>query len=155
MTENPSLIPPLPSPTSRVAGWLTWPAAIFIAYVFLSNEQYKILANPQAVWLFTLLTDWMHLHGHEQAFRLFTAACEVTAAILVLIPRTRLYGAVLTLCVISGAIFFHLFSPLGTDPAHDGGKLFHTACATWLAAGFIIAARQQELFKLLKRLRGL
>jgi len=126
---------------------------MFIAYVFLSNEQYKILANPQAVWLFTLLTDWMHLHGHEKAFRLFTATCEVLAAILVLIPRTRLYGAVLTLGVISGAIFFHLFSPLGTDPGHDGGKLFHTACATWLAAGLILGVRRRELFRLVERLR--
>ncbi|WFS03624.1 hypothetical protein [Rhizobium tumorigenes] len=132
----------------RILYLLTWVAALYIAWVFLSNEQYKILGHPQAIWLFTLLTDWMHIPGHEKALRLFTASCEVLSAVLVVIPPTRMYGAVLALGVMTGAIFFHLASPLGIDPAHDGGKLFTSAILTWLSAVFILIVRREELFGL-------
>lgn len=140
------------SRSDRIFYLLTWVAALYIAWVFLSNEQYKILGHPQAVWLFTLLTDWMHIAGHEKALRLFTASCEVLGAILVLIPRTRMFGAILTLGVMTGAIFFHLVSPLGIDPAHDGGKLFTSAVLTWLSALFILFVRRAELSSLLLRI---
>jgi hypothetical protein len=45
----------------------------------------------------------------------------------------------MALGVISGAIFFHLFTPLGvsvvnTDGTRDGGQLFALACGVWVAA---------------------
>lgn len=136
---------------AKALRWLTWPAALGIAYVFLSTEQYKLSGHPQAVWLFTALTDWMHLGDHEKAFRLFTAACEIAASVLVLIPKTRVYGAVLGLLVMTGALFFLLVSPVGIDPGHDGAALFKTTCATWLAAAFVIAVYRDQLKALLSR----
>lgn len=76
--------------------------------------------------------------------RLGIGTCEIIAAVLVLIPRTRVAGAYGALLLMSGAIFFHIVSPLGIDPYGDGGKLFKEACATWLAAVGILALHRRE-----------
>jgi len=64
---------------------------------------------------------------------------ELIAASLILYPATRLWGAILGLGVMSGAIFFHLFTPLGVDRIvdatgnTDGGVLFYMACGVWFS----------------------
>ncbi len=64
---------------------------------------------------------------------------ELIAVALLVYPATRLYGALLGLGVISGAIFFHLFTPLGVNRVvdaagnTDGGALFYMACGVWLS----------------------
>lgn len=124
---------------------LTWPAALYIAFIFLWYEQYKLTGNQGSVDLFTTITDWLYLDGYEKPFRLTVATAEIIASVLVVIPFTRAYGAVLSLGIISGAIFFHVASPLGIDPYQDGGKLFKEACAVWACSAFIIACYRQKL----------
>ncbi|MBL8157361.1 MAG: hypothetical protein JNM70_24535, partial [Anaerolineae bacterium] len=56
-------------------------------------------------------------------------------------------GAAMALGVISGAIFFHLFTPLGVavinaDGSSDGGELFALACGVWLASAALLALRR-------------
>ena len=133
---------------------LTWVAALYIAYVLLWYEQYKLTGNEGSVWLFTVLSDWLGIHGHEKPFRLAVASVEILASVLAVLPRTRLYGGLLALGVMSGAIFFHLVSPLGIDPYGDGGQLFIRACMTWLAAAFILFAYRRELIALAGRVTG-
>jgi uncharacterized membrane protein YphA (DoxX/SURF4 family) len=130
---------------ARIHRLLTWPAALYIAGILLWYEQYKLTGNPGSVWLFTVLSDWLFLDGHEKPFRLFVASMEIAASILVVIPYTRMWGAAFALGVMSGAIFFHLASPLGIDPYHDGGALFKEACTVWLCATFILLSYRQEV----------
>jgi hypothetical protein len=78
---------------------------------------------------------------------------EIVASILVVIPRTRLWGAAFALGVMSGAIFFHVVSPLGLDPYHDGGALFKEACTVWLCAAFILLSYRTEIGAILIGLR--
>ena len=91
----------------RIHRLLTWPAAFYIAGILLWYEQYKLTGNPGSVWLFTVLSDWLHIHGYEKPFRLFVASMEIAASLLVLVPYSRMWGAALALGVMSGAIFFH------------------------------------------------
>jgi len=135
----------------RVLRWLTWPAAFYIAGILLWYEQYKLTGNPGSVMLFTTITDWLYLDGHEKPFRLFVAVMEIAASILVVVPVTRLFGAALALGVMSGAIFFHLVSPLGVDPYHDGGALFREACTVWLSSAFILGVYWREITALIGR----
>lgn len=130
---------------SRILELLTWAAAIYIAYVFIPADIGKFGAKPFPVHLFTVLTDWLHLSGHEAQLRVFTASWEVVATVLILLPWTRLYGAMLTFVVISGALFFHIFSPLGLDPAHDGSRLFIKACIIWVLSVFVIYVRRRKI----------
>jgi hypothetical protein len=134
--------------------WLTWPAALYIAFILLWYEQYKLTGNEGSVWLFNTLADWLYISGYEKPFRLAVASAEILASVLVVIPPTRLLGGLLALGIMSGAIFFHVFSPLGIDPYDDGAALFKRAVAVWLCAAFIVFAYRHEGLAWLARLRG-
>jgi hypothetical protein len=138
----------------RMLKLLTWPAALVIAGVLLWYEQYKLTGNPGSVWLFTVLSDWLFIDGYEKPFRLAVATGEIIASVLVLVPYTRLYGAGLALCIMSGAIFFHTVSPLGIDPYNDGGRLFKEACVTWLASVFILFVYRAEVLGVVRQFRS-
>lgn len=134
-------------PTARHAlRLLAWAAALWIAYEFLWYEQYK-LAGPTLV--FDRLSDWSGIP--EKPFRLFVASMEICAALLVLIPRTQVFGAAFAMGIMTGAVFFHLFTPLGVDPYGDGGMLFKEACFTWTMAALILLVRREEALALLRR----
>ena len=129
----------------RLQRLLTWPAAFLIAGILLWYEQFKLTGNQGSVWLFTVLTDWVHLPGWERPFRLAVACSEIAASLLVLLPMTRVFGAALAVALMSGAFFFHIFSPLGIDPYGDGAVLFKQAWAVWLAGLFILLACRHDL----------
>ena len=62
-------------------------------------------------------------------------------------------AALLSIGVISGAIFFHLFTPLGvqvlnTDGTLDGGELFALACGVWVSSAAIVWLRSADLLAL-------
>ena len=138
----------------RLLKLLTWPAALFIAGILLWYEQYKLTGNPGSVWLFTVLSDWLGIHGYEKPFRLAVGSAEIAGSVLVVLPWTRIPGAALCLGIMSGAIFFHTVSPLGIDPYHDGGKLFTEACEVWLASAFVLFAYRREAAVLVTRAAG-
>jgi hypothetical protein len=137
MTDNrPSVLP-------RALPWLL---AAWIFYVFVWYLQYKFTGHDGSVLLFTILTDWLGANGHEKAMRIGTGAAELVAAILCLIPALRSIGAGMTVAIMAGAIFFHVASPLGIDPYHDGARLFKEACATLLAGlALLWLSRDQAL----------
>ena len=130
----------------RVFRLAAWAAAIWIAYELLWYEQYK-LAGPTLI--FDRLSAWSGIP--EKPFRLFVAGMEICAAVLVLVPRTQVFGATFALGIMSGAIVFHLFTPLGVDPYEDGGMLFKEACFTWVMAALVLFVRRGDAFALLRR----
>jgi uncharacterized membrane protein YphA (DoxX/SURF4 family) len=146
MTDTPTL-------AARTRSAVSWLAAGWIAWEFGYYLQYKLPGHPGSVHLFTILSDWLGTPGGEAPFRLFVAFMEIAAGILVLIPRTRVFGAAFSMGVMSGAIFFHVVSPLGIDPYGDGGVLFTEAVVTWLLAGLILVLHRDEVVRLLAVLR--
>jgi hypothetical protein len=54
-------------------------------------------------------------------------------------------------CIMTGAIFFHLVSPLGVDPYGDGGVLFKQACGVWVSSLIIVLIRRREAVALIER----
>jgi uncharacterized membrane protein YphA (DoxX/SURF4 family) len=140
--------------TDRVLKLLAWPAAIWIAYELTWYQQFKLTGNEGSVMLFTILSDWLGTPGGEKPFRLFVAILEIFCAVFVLIPRTRMFGAALSLGTMSGAIFFHTVSPLGIDPYGDGGTLFKEAVFTWFMALFVLFAHRDEAFAAIAWLRA-
>ena len=138
----------------RVMKILTWPAALFVAGVLLWYEQFKLSGNAGSVELFTTLTDWLGLHGYEAWMRLGVAWAEIAASVLVINQPSRMWGAAGALGLMSGAIFFHVASPLGVDPYGDGGVLFKEACGVWLCSAFILVAYRVEGIALLRRVMG-
>jgi uncharacterized membrane protein YphA (DoxX/SURF4 family) len=135
----------------RVLGLIAWGLSAFSAYIFIYYLQFKFTGHPGSVELFTTLTDWLGFHGHEKIMRIGTGSAELVASILLFIPRTQVVGAAMALAIMSGAIFFHLFSPLGIDPYGDGGVLFKQACGVWLSSAIILAIRYRDGVALVER----
>jgi hypothetical protein len=129
---------------NRIREWLVWSLSAWIAFIFVWYVRFKFGGSEGSVHLFTVLTDWLGFHGHEQVMRIGTGCAELLAASLLFDRPLQVVGASLSLGIMSGAIFFHLVSPLATHFLGDGGVLFREACLVWLAAAAIIAARWRD-----------
>jgi len=136
---------------NRFVEWLSWALAAWIAFVFVWYLQFKFTGDQGSVWLFTILTDWLGFHGHEKIMRIGTGSAEFIAAILLFDRPLQVLGAALAFCIMSGAIFFHLVSPLGVDPYGDGGVLFKEACSVWLSSVVIVFIRRRDAVALIER----
>ena len=129
----------------------SWILVIFVCFVFIQSLFFKFSGSQETVIIFNTIADWMQsnfLKPVAEPFRDYggwtVGITELVASILLLIPRTRLLGALLGFAVISGAIFFHLFTPLGIDRVvddagnTDGGVLFYMACGVWLSCVLLV-----------------
>jgi hypothetical protein len=61
----------------------------------------------------------------------------------------------MALVIISGAIVFHLFTPLGVEIKGDGGLLFALACGVWLSSVAILLIHRRAVIALLQTVVGL
>jgi len=118
----------------------------FVAFVFLQSLFFKFTGSEETDIIFNTIADWMKTVGLGFIAPAFAAyggyvigGTELVATGLMINPKTRSIGALLGLAVISGAIFFHLFTPLGVNRVidsqgnTDGGGLFYMACGVWVS----------------------
>jgi uncharacterized membrane protein YphA (DoxX/SURF4 family) len=140
-------------------------ASLFIAFVFSQSLFFKFTGAPETQYIFGILDTWagtvFDIDGLFLPPGIFNAyvigTTELIATILLLIGlyhkcyRTTALGALLAFGVISGAIFFHLFTPLGVDVQGDGGALFFMACGVWFCAATLVVTNKQALLSWIKR----
>jgi hypothetical protein len=55
---------------------------------------------------------------------------------------------------MTGAVSFHLFTPLGIDPNQDGGGLFLMAVIVWISSLGLLFGRRRTLFAMLGALKS-
>lgn len=136
-----------------------WLLVVFIAFVFIQSLFFKFSGSEETDIIFGTISDWManisFLAWLAEPFRayggLVVGLTELVASVLLFIPKTRLIGAAIALVTISGAIFFHLFTPLGVDRTvdasgnTDGGALFFMACGVWVASAITIYLSRTSL----------
>lgn len=108
---------------------LIWLLRIIPAGIMLQTLWFKFSASAESVFIFSQL-------GVEPLGRIGTGALELVAALLLLLPAFTHLGAVLTLGLMSGALFSHLFK-LGIVVQDDGGLLFAYALISWLCAAVL------------------
>jgi hypothetical protein len=149
-----------------IMAWLRqhahWLLTLFVAFVFIQSLFFKFSGSPETVYIFeTKLEPWAASLGWPGVFApggIFSAkvvgAAELVASVLLLAGAAlsqrravQVLGAAMGLGVISGAIFFHLFTPLGvavvnTDGGSDGGELFILACGVWLSCAALLWLRR-------------
>ena len=146
-----------------------WLLTIYVAFVFIQSLFFKFTGSPETVYIFQgKLDPWAATLGFPGVFApggIFSAKVvgtfELIASALLLagaaMPGRRLLqvaGALLGSGVITGAIFFHLFTPLGiavvnTDGSSDGGELFALACGVWVACALLLWLRRDVIASLL------
>jgi hypothetical protein len=151
-----------------------WLLTLYVAFVFVQSLFFKFTGSPETVYIFQgKLDPWAATLGFPGVFApggIFSAkvvgSFELIASLLLLVGAAvaslrvlQVLGAALGLGVISGAIFFHLFTPLGvavvnTDGSSDGGELFALACGVWLACAALLWLRREIWLAWLARLTG-
>lgn len=93
---------------------------ILAAVILLQTLYFKFTGAAESVFIFETL-------GMEPLGRYGSGMAELISAILLLIPRTVVLGALGGALVMLGAIGSHL-GPLGIEVMEDGGLLFGLAC---------------------------
>ena len=144
---------------------LKWLLPLYIAFVFLQSLFFKFSGSEETAIIFNTIGMWMADIGLPQSFAngfsayggIITGVAELVASILVLIPASRMWGALASLLIMSAAIFFYLFTPLGivrvVDAAGttDGGLLFIMACGVWLSSFVILYIKRHKFLHLIGR----
>ena len=149
-----------------------WLLTGFVAFVFIQSLFFKFTGSPETVYIFQgKLEPWAASLGFPGLFApggIFSAkvvgAAELIASALLIVGAfvasqrlIQVAGALLGVGVISGAIFFHLFTPLGIavrngDGSSDGGELFALACGVWIRCVALLWIRRDVWLPLLSRL---
>jgi hypothetical protein len=142
---------------------------LFIVFVFVQSLFFKFTNSPETQYIFGTLDAWggslgaPGLFARDGIFSQYVVGTgELIASLLLLAglrQRFRILrpiGAGMALGVITGAVFFHLFTPLGvsvlnTDGSRDGGLLFAMACGVWISAAILLATNAHLLLSLLRR----
>ena len=128
-----------------------WILVIWSCFVLGQSLFFKFQGHEETQIIFGTISGWMSgislfawlAPTFEQYGGITVGMVELIAVILLLIPKLRVFGAAIAVGVLSGAIFFHLFTPLGivrvTNAAGDtdGGVLFFMAVSVWIS-GLII-----------------
>ncbi|MDX2305512.1 MAG: DoxX family protein [Microscillaceae bacterium] len=116
---------------------ISWIFQLVAAIIMLQTLRFKFGAHPDSVMLFTTL-------GMEPWGRIGTGVIELLASILLFIPRTVWFGALMAVGLMAGAIFFHL-TILGVNFNNDGGSLFGLALAVMVSALVILFLRRKQI----------
>ncbi len=147
---------------------LPWAAALFISGVFLDSLRFKFTGHPTPRHIFETLKEWSGVELFYPAGPWIIGLGELAASILLvalplvlialkrrpLADLSQLGGALVAIAIMSGAIYFHLFTPLGieTPSAFANGEptafspaLFYAACASWVLAVMIAFMRRNSL----------
>lgn len=140
--------------------------AAFTAIIFLDSLRYKFTDHPNTQEIFGRLDDWAAEFGAGGLFGptgLFSqyviGSAELLASALLLVGilpsfvRLQALGSLIAVAVMTGAISFHLFTPLGIDPNNDGGGLFMAAVGVWFLSIVMLVIRRNELGSILEGVR--
>ena len=136
-----------------------WILVVYIAFVFIQSLFFKFSGSTETVIIFNTIGEWMagigFLSWLADPFKSYggnaIGIAELIASILLFIPQLRIWGALMAFAIMSGAIFFHLGTPLGVDRViddagnTDGDVLFFMACGVWLASAITIYLNRTAL----------
>ena len=121
---------------SRPETIVSWVLQFVVAGILFQTLFFKFTGAEESVYIFSTL-------GIEPWGRIASGVAELVAVGLILYPPTVIYGAVLSLGVICGALASH--TKLGLVIKGDGGLLFLLAVIVFLSSLAIVYLRRAEL----------
>ena len=159
-TQNTGLI-------SKIKTYAPHAVAGIASLVFLDSLRFKFTNAPETQTIFGKLNDWAASFGADGLFAqtgLFSqyviGTAELFASALLLIGihpafrRLQAIGALIAFAVMSGAVNFHLWTPLGIDPNNDGGGLFFMAVVVWFTSAGLAYLRRKALIAIFSVLKA-
>ena len=108
-------------------------------FIFFGVQKFGA-TNP----IFSIIADRSGISLFEPVIRMLTGVAELGTALLILIPRTRLLGALAGLGVLIGAIGFHLSPWLGINVPDIGHGLFITAVIMLVLTAVLFGRLRKE-----------
>jgi putative oxidoreductase len=106
----------------------SWGLRVIAAAILLQTLFFKFSGAKESVYIFTVL-------GMEPWGRIGSGVVELIASVLLLLPRTVVFGALLSLAVITGAILSHLTRlGIALTAVDDHGELFALAVLVFLCS---------------------
>ncbi len=149
--------------------------AVIVSLVFLDSLRFKFTNHPNTQAIFGKLDEWAASFGAEGLFdqtglfsqHLIGVAELITSALLLAgifpaLRRLQALGALLGIAVMTGAINFHLWTPLGikidlfekenglwVQAPEPTASLFVMAVATWTSCLVILVLRRAQLMGIL------
>ena len=146
---------------NRILTLFPWAGGLFISAIFLDSLRFKFTGHLTPQHIFTTLRDWSGIGLFYPAGPWIIGLGELLSSLLLialpvifllskrkkLIAPSQFLGALIAIGIMSGAISFHLFTPLGietpvewddTVPTKFSGALFYSACMSWLLAAGIL-----------------
>ena len=154
---------------NTVKSIISWAIALWACKVFLFSLPYKFTGHPDTQHIFGTIGQWLSgflgtgIGGFFENFGAYVVGSfELLTSLVLLAPaviwilrklgsgsaqgiRAKFHacGGLMAAMVMSGAVFFHLFSPLGIEVIHegqsDGGSLFYAALSI-LVLGLVLFA---------------
>ncbi|PVZ69687.1 hypothetical protein [Pelagibaculum spongiae] len=154
----------------------SWIITLWTAKVFLSSLPYKFSLHPDTQHIFGTIGGWMQgivgdtigvWFAHYGSYavgiaELIASSILLAPAVLFLLKKVakvdlgidrsvfHCIGGLFSACVMAGAVFFHLITPLGIEVLHqgksDGGSLFYAAVSI-LILGSVMAIANFSLIK--------
>lgn len=129
--------------SNKTRNVLLWVLRVIAAVIMLQTLFFKFTAAEESVYIFSKL-------GIEPWGRIGTGIGELIASILILIPATTAFGALLGLGLMSGALFFHL-TKLGIVVMNDSGQLFIYALLVFVSCLILAWSYRDQVFHLFQK----
>ena len=129
--------------TTKQTNRLLWIPKLIAALIMLQTLYFKFSAAPESIYIFTAI-------GVEPWGRIGTGILELIASIFILIPALTVFGALLGIALMGGALFFHI-TILGIVVQNDGGLLFIYAMVVMICCVALVCAKREQLFFFLKK----
>lgn len=127
---------------SRSMRITSWVLQIIAAAILAQTLYFKFSGAEEPRFIFSTL-------GVEPWGRWLAGISELVAVVLLLTPRTVVFGAGLSVGIMVGAIGAHL-GPLGISVKGDGGLLFGLAVAVLVASIVVLVIRREQVVALAK-----
>lgn len=124
---------------------LAWVLRLIAAIIMLQTLYFKFTGAEESIYIFTKL-------GIEPYGRIGSGIAELIASILILVPTTTAFGALLAIGVMGGAILSHL-TKLGIVVQNDGGQLFIYAILVFISSILLVIIYKGQLIKLIKKFK--
>ena len=119
----------------------SWILRGIAATILLQTLYFKFTGARESVYIFSTL-------GLEPWGRIGSGVAELIASILLLVPRTAVYGALLSLGVITGAIASHLTKlGIALPAVDDHGELFALAIVVFLCSTAVAVMHRGEFLR--------
>ncbi|MBT8471967.1 MAG: hypothetical protein HKN14_06970 [Marinicaulis sp.] len=152
----------------KIKSLFPWAGGLFISAIFLDSLRFKFTGHPTPEHIFTTLREWSGIGLFFPAGPWIIGLGELASSTLLiglplifllakktaLIGKSQFLGALIAFGIMSGAIIFHLFTPLGIktpvewangQPTEFSSALFFAACASWVFAVLIMLLKKDDV----------